>query len=97
MDYQFQKYVIDMCVLTFVLSISFDRKVKALSPLSDQSYSYPRSIGRVFVPNDVFINLTGELLFGPTVLFWPPLRNMSFGTHFVVLFLFSSSGMNKDM
>ena len=83
----------------------FKEKVKALntivlfalSPISDQSYSYPRSIGRVFVLNDVFTNLTGELLYGPTVLFWPPFRNMSFATNYAVLFLFSSSGMNKDM
>ena len=47
----------DICTINFLVQ----KKVKALntvvliilSPLSDQSYSYPRSIGRVFFLNDV--------------------------------------------
>ena len=62
MDYKFRNYVLEICVLINICTINFvQKKVKALntvvlitlSPLSDQSYSYPRSIGRVFVLNDV--------------------------------------------
>ena len=57
MDYQFQKYVLDVCVLIFVLSISFYRKVKALNTVVLLYHLYLINLSLILVQSADFLSL----------------------------------------